>query len=530
MLDQSHDLVEPMRGELCSHVSYYLFFLQIYMFSLSGEKLTSRLRKLSFAAMLKQEMAWFDEERNSVGALCSRLSADASAVQGATGSRVGTIAQSISTLGIGASLALYYDWRLGLVSLPFVPFVLLAMYLQSKILTGQSVTESKDLDDAGKIAIEAITNIRTVASLHLEQRFAERYTQALTSSHLQALKKSHVRGGTFGFAQAVPFFAYASTMFYGGRLVERKELGYESVFKVAEAMILGTMVVGQVLAFAPNYSKARVAASRIFRMLERKPAIPTSRDAGLTPNEDVRDIQLTDVHFTYPSRRDVPILSGLKVGVGRGQTLALVGGSGCGKSTIIALLERFYDAGAGKVSINGENVQQLDVSWVRRQLGLVSQEPVLFDRTVAENIAYGDNSRLVSREEIVWAAQQANIHAFVESLPDAYETRVGPKGTQLSGGQKQRIAIARALVRNPSVLLLDEATSALDTESEKAVQEALERAQEGRTCIVIAHRLSTVQGADSIAVVDGGRVVESGTHRELLQKRGHYYALHGSSH
>ncbi|XP_071520197.1 ATP-dependent translocase ABCB1-like [Panulirus ornatus] len=505
-------------------------FMQVYMFSLSGESLTLRLRKLTFAAMLRQEMAWFDNDKNSVGTLCSRLSADASAVQGATGTRVGTIVQAITTLGISIVLSLYYDWRLGLLMVPFVPFVLLAVYLQSKILMGQSVTESKTLDQAGKIAIEAITNIRTVASLHKEEHFANQYSKSVNKPHLEALRKCHLRGATFGFAQAMPFYAYAVSMFYGGYLVQQRELSYESVFKVAEAMILGTMMVGQAVAFAPNYSKAKVAAARVFFMLERVPTIDASSDVGLRPSEGVQDVQLTGVHFTYPSRPDVPILCGLEVGVGRGKTLALVGSSGCGKSTIISLLERFYDAKDGKVNINGRDIQALNVGWVRRQLGLVSQEPVLFDRTIAENIAYGDNTRVVRQDEIVSAAKQANIHSFIESLPEKYKTRVGAKGTQLSGGQKQRVAIARALVRNPSVLLLDEATSALDTESEKVVQEALERAQEGRTSIVIAHRLSTIQGADTIAVVQGGKVVEAGTHAQLLAMEGHYYSLYQTNH
>ncbi|KAG7166950.1 ATP-dependent translocase ABCB1-like 1 [Homarus americanus] len=316
-------------------------------------------------------------------------------------------------------------------------------------------------------------------------------------------------GVTFGIAQAVPYFAYAATMLYGGYQVDRGQLSYQSVFKVAEAMILGTSMVGQTVAFAPNYTKAKVAAGKIFSLLERVPALTTSPDVGRQLTDGVKGIQLSDVHFTYPSRPDVAILSGLDVSVGKGQTLALVGSSGCGKSTIISLLERFYDAKAGKMIINGEDLKSLNVGWVRSQLGLVSQEPVLFDRTIAENIAYGDNSRFVNHDQIVSAAQQANIHSFVESLPD-----------------KQRIAIARALVRNPSVLLLDEATSALDTESEKVVQEALEKAQEGRTSIVIAHRLSTVQGADTIAVVQGGKVVESGTHATLLQLQGHYHSLY----
>ncbi|KAK7047498.1 tRNA N6-adenosine threonylcarbamoyltransferase, partial [Halocaridina rubra] len=505
-------------------------FLQAYMFSLSGEKLTSRIRKETFAAMLRQEMGWFDEEKNSVGALCSRLSGDASAVQGATGSRVGTIVQAITTLGISIAIALYYDWRLGLVTFPFIPFVLIAVFLQSKILMGQSVTETKVLEEAGKIAIEAITNIRTVASLHQEKQFASLYSLALLEPHQKALKKSHLRGGAFGFAQAMPFFAYGAVMFYGGHLVDVDKINFEDVFKVAEALILGTMMVGQAVAFAPNYSKAKVSASKIFALLERKPAIDTSAGTGLRLSGHVERIELKDVHFSYPTRPNTTILSGLSVAVEKGKTLALVGSSGCGKSTIIGLLERFYDANKGHVCVNGQDVQGLNVGCVRKQLGLVSQEPVLFDLSIAENIAYGDNSRKVREQEIIAAAKQANIHTFVDSLPEKYETRVGAKGTQLSGGQKQRIAIARALIRNPDVLLLDEATSALDTESEKVVQEALERAQEGRTSIVIAHRLSTIQGADVIAVVQGGKVVETGNHTELIHKKGPYFDLYQTNH
>ncbi|KAG0716696.1 Multidrug resistance protein 1A [Chionoecetes opilio] len=239
---------------------------------------------------------------------------------------------------------------------------------------------------------------------------------------------------------------------------------------------------------------------------------------------------LQGVHFVYPTRPDTPILQGLGVRVDRGKTLALVGSSGCGKSTIVSLLERFYNAQKGTVSINGKDVEALNVGWVRQQLGLVSQEPVLFDRTIGENIAYGDNCRMVEEHEIVAAARKANIHTFIDSLPDKYNTKVGSKGTQLSGGQKQRVAIARALVRNPAVLLLDEATSALDTESEKVVQEALEQAQAGRTSIVIAHRLSTIQGADTIAVIQAGQVVEVGTHAQLLEMKGHYHALYQTHH
>ncbi|KAF2354674.1 ABC transporter type 1 transmembrane domain [Trinorchestia longiramus] len=505
-------------------------FMQAYAFALSGEILTMRLRSRAFSTMLSQELAWFDQDENSVGALCSRLSGDAAAVQGATGSRLGTIMQALTTLGLSMGLALYFDWRLGLVCVPFIPFVLVAVYLQSKILSGQSITESEVLQQAGKIAIEAISNVRTVASLHKEEHFSKQYADALYEPHRIALRNSHLRGLAFGFAQCVPFLAYAVVMLYGGYLVDQGTMPYENVFKVAEALILGTMMVGQAVAFAPNYAKGKVAAARIFKLIERVPLIDSSPSYGRTLTEEFDEVRLHDVHFRYPNREDVVILQGLSLTVCKGKTLALVGPSGCGKSTVISLIERFYDPEKGKVTINNEDLKQLNVGSVRRGVGLVSQEPLLFDMTIEENIAYGDNSREVSHREIVAAAQQANISSFINSLPAKYNTRVGSKGTQLSGGQKQRIAIARALVRNPNVLMLDEATSALDTESEAVVQEALDKAQAGRTSIVIAHRLSTIQGADTIAVISNGKLVESGTHNQLMALGGHYFKLYQTNH
>ncbi|GFO07713.1 multidrug resistance protein 3 [Plakobranchus ocellatus] len=224
-------------------------------------------------------------------------------------------------------------------------------------------------------------------------------------------------------------------------------------------------------------------------------------------------------------RPDVRVLDDVILNVDPGQTLALVGESGCGKSTTLQLLERFYDPDKGQVALDRFNIKDLNVQWLRSQIGLVSQEPILFDTSIAENIAYGDNFREVLMEEIIQAAKAANIHNFITALPGGYTTRVGNKGTLLSGGQKQRIAIARALVRNPKILLLDEATSALDTENEKIVQEALDKAREGRTCITIAHRLSTIKDADKIAVFKAGRVHEIGTHAQLMAKKGLYYYM-----
>ena len=256
-------------------------------------------------------------------------------------------------------------------------------------------------------------------------------------------------------------------------------------------------------------------------------------------------ITVENVTFQYPSRPEVQVLNGLSVSLNPGQTLALVGPSGCGKSTVVSLLERFYEPKSGCLKLDQQDIRDLNIRWLRQNIGLVSQEPILFDSSIADNIRYGANFREISDAEIIAAAQAANIHNFIETLPEVdtvwfhqllnlnffmfvfqgYNTNVGAKGTQLSGGQKQRIAIARALVRNPRILLLDEATSALDTESEKVVQEALDKAREGRTSIVIAHRLSTIYNADVIAVIKGGQVAESGTHQELMKMKGLYYKL-----
>ncbi|XP_023132417.2 bile salt export pump-like [Amphiprion ocellaris] len=237
------------------------------------------------------------------------------------------------------------------------------------------------------------------------------------------------------------------------------------------------------------------------------------------------NIEFLNCKFTYPTRPDTQVLKGLVVSVKPGQTLAFVGSSGCGKSTSVQLLERFYDPDEGQVLIDGHQSHSVNVPFLRSQIGIVSQEPVLFDCSIAGNIQYGDNTRSVSMEEIVEAAKKAFLHDFVMTLPDKYETQVGAQGSQLSRGQKQRIAIARAIVRNPKILLLDEATSALDTESEKTVQSALDEARKGRTCIVIAHRLSTIQTADIIAVMSHGVVIEQGTHQTLMAKKGAYYKL-----
>lgn len=506
-------------------VSFITYFLQNYMFAKSGEILTRRIRKMGFEAMLRQDIGWYDDSKNNPGALSARLATDAALVKGATGSQIGLIVSAISSVGSAMIIAFYFGWKLAFVVVAFLPLIVMSGLIQARLMTGSARRDKNSLEEASRVVSEAIESIRTVASLNKELYFTECYNEVLYGPYKEARYNAFVYGITFGIANSIIFFAYAASFRFGGYLVARGEMEFQYVFRVFSAIVFGGTALGRASNYAPDYAKARTSAARIFKLLDREPPIDSYSTKGDKWNNFEGNIVFNNCRFTYPTRKDITVLQGLNVTVNSGETLALVGQSGCGKSTSVQLLERFYDPDEGAVFIDGHETAKTNVGFLRSKIGIVSQEPVLFGGTVYDNIVYGDQSREITKAEVEEAARLANMHEFVLSLKDGYHTSVGAKGDQLSRGQKQRVAIARALIRKPKILLLDEATSALDTESEQIVQDALDRAREGRTCVVIAHRLSTIRNADKIAVVSQGEVIEQGNHDQLMELEGAYYKL-----
>ncbi|XP_047703316.1 ATP-binding cassette sub-family B member 5 [Prionailurus viverrinus] len=518
---EMYSMIFVILGIIC-FVSY---FIQGLFYGRAGEILTMRLRHLAFKAMLYQDISWFDDKENSTGALTTILAMDIAQIQGVTGSRIGVLTQNATNMGLSVIISFIYGWEMTLLILSIAPILALTGMIEATAMTGFANKDKQEFKRAGKVATEAVGNIRTIVSLTREKAFERTYEEMLQTQHRNTLKKAQIVGSCYAFSHAFVYFAYAVGFRFGVYLIQAGRMTPEGMFIVFTAIAYGAMAIGETLVLVPEYSRAKSGAAHLFALLEKKPTIDSYSQEGKTPDTCEGNIEFREVSFSYPCRQDVLILCGLSLSIEKGKTVAFVGSSGCGKSTSVHLLQRFYDPMKGQVLFDGVDAKELSVQWLRSQIAIVSQEPVLFDRSIAENIAYGDNSRVVPLDEIKEVADAANIHSFIEGLPAKYNTHIGLKGTQLSGGQKQRLAIARALLRKPKILLLDEATSALDNESEKVVQHALDKASQGRTCLVVAHRLSTIQNADLIVVLQNGKIKEQGTHQELLRNRDIYFKL-----
>ncbi|KAL4761315.1 ABC multidrug transporter Mdr1 [Aspergillus foveolatus] len=494
-------------------------------FAVCSERLIRRARSTAFRTILRQDIAFFDKEENSTGALTSFLSTETKHLSGVSGVTLGTILMTSTTLGAAIIIALAIGWKLALVCISVVP-VLLACGFYRFYMLAQFQSRSKlAYEGSANFACEATSSIRTVASLTRERDVWEIYHAQLDAQGRTSLISVLRSSLLYASSQALVFFCVALGFWYGGTLLGHHEYDIFRFFVCFSEILFGAQSAGTVFSFAPDMGKAKNAAAEFRRLFDRKPQIDNWSEEGEKLETVEGEIEFKDVHFRYPTRPEQPVLRGLDLTVKPGQYVALVGPSGCGKSTTIALLERFYDAIAGSILVDGKDITKLNINSYRSFLSLVSQEPTLYQGTIKENILLGIVEDDVPEELLVKACKDANIYDFIMSLPEGFNTVVGSKGGMLSGGQKQRVAIARALLRDPKILLLDEATSALDSESEKVVQAALDAAARGRTTIAVAHRLSTIQKADVIYVFDQGKIVESGTHSELVQKKGRYYEL-----
>ncbi|XP_035312639.1 ATP-binding cassette sub-family B member 5 isoform X2, partial [Cricetulus griseus] len=476
------------------------------------------------------DIAWYDDKENSTGALTTTLAMDVAQIQGAT-SRVGIITQDVTSMVLSILISFIHGWEMTLLILSFAPVLAVTGMIETAAVAGFANKDKQELKRAGKIATEAVENIRTIVSLTREKAFEQMYEKTLQTQHRNALKRAHITGSCYAVSHAFVYFAHAAGFRFGAYLIQAGRMTPEGMFTIFTAIAYGAVAIGETLIWAPEYSKAKAGAAHLFALLKKKPTIDSSSHSGKRPDTCEGNLEFREVSFFYPCRPEVPVLRDLSLSIEKGKTVAFVGSSGCGKSTCVQLLQRFYDPVKGQVVnlgyllLDGVDIKELNVQWLRSQTAIVSQEPVLFNCSIAENIAYGDSGGMVPLEEIKEVADAADVHGFIEGLPGKYNTQVGLRGVQLSGGQKQRLAIARALLRKPKILLLDEATSALDNESEKVVQHALEKARRGRTCLVVAHRLSTVQNADLIVVLQNGKIMEQGTHQELLRNRGPYCKL-----
>jgi subfamily B ATP-binding cassette protein MsbA len=496
-----------------------LYYLQGYSLSYIGERIVTDLRRQVYAHLHTLSLRFFTDRR--VGELISRLSSDVTIVRSALTTSVATfLSQSVTFVG-SLVLMLVLNWRLTLFILLLAPLVVASAAFFGARLRRLSTDVQDQLADSSALAEEALSNNRIVKAFTREPYEVERYKEQVEQTFQVAMRMTRLRAA---FGPLVTFLAFSSLtliLWFGGREVLAGRL---SAGALIAFLVYGINIAASIGAFTGLYTQLQEAAGatrRIFEIIDEQTdvvEIPNALDLPLVEGR----ITFHNVSFAYPGAQHV--LRNIDLEIQPGEILALVGPSGAGKSTLFNLIPRFYDPTDGLVSIDGQDLHAVTLESLRSQIGLVPQETQLFSGTIRENLRYGMLD--ASDQELRQAARVANAEEFILELPQGYGTRVGERGMKLSGGQRQRIAIGRSILKNPRILLLDEATSSLDSESEGLVQEALDRLMQNRTTVIIAHRLSTVQNAHRIAVLDRGRLVELGTHNELLELNGLYARLY----
>ncbi|XP_074645282.1 ATP-binding cassette sub-family B member 10, mitochondrial-like [Tubulanus polymorphus] len=491
-------------------------FGRVYLMQISGQRIIKQIRDSLFSSVMTQEMAFFDKTKT--GEIINRLSADTALVgQSVTQNISDGLRSTIQAIG-AVGMMFYVSPKLTLVALSIVPPIAIVSIIYGRYVRSITKNVQDSLADATQVAEERISNIRSVRAFAHEPEEMKSYRQRIEHVLNLSYKEALARGLFWASTGLSGNLIMLSVFYNGGLQMQEAQMtvGDLSAFLLYAAYI--GVAMGGLSSFYTEMMRGLGASGRLWELTDRQPSIPLFTEHIHSSQHGIKgDIIFNDISFTYPSRPDVQLFKELSLTAPSGQVTAVVGPSGSGKSTLTSLLLRFYDPNQGCIMINGNNISNMSPSWLRRHIGTVSQEPVLFSCSVAENIAYGAfDPDSVTTEDITEAAKKANAFNFVNNFPDGFDTLVGERGLMLSGGQRQRIAIARAILRNPEILVLDEATSALDAESEYLVQEALERLMVGRTVITIAHRLSTIKNANQIAVLDNGHVVELGSYSHLM--------------
>jgi len=498
-------------------------YIKEYQLSYVGVRVVADLRRRLYEKLQSLSLSFYDDHRT--GELMSHISNDATMIQTALSSRLLDLPQNVVTLFVGVIIIFVINWRLALYLGGIAPLIGLISIFFGRSVRELSKTVQKQLAEAMTVLEETISSQRIVKAFAREQYEIKRFGEAVENTFRSAITRAKVDAGFSTAMMLLIFASLAGLFWYGGHQVMTGALTPGGLISFIMYM---TFLIGPLSGLARTYTdfqKVLGASSRIFALLDTRPAVEDAPDAYKLP-EIKGAITIENLSFAYSTAGELgrSVLCDIALEIEPGKTVAIVGPSGAGKTSLVNLIPRFYEPQNGRITIDGHDISKVTQESLRNALAIVPQEAILFSSTIRENILYGKLS--ASNEEVVWAARAANAHEFILRLQNGYDTLVGERGVKLSGGQRQRIAIARALLKDPSVLILDEATSSLDNESESLVQEALEHLLQGRTTLVIAHRLTTIERADEIIVLDDGRIVERGVHSELLERAGLYYRLY----